>query len=175
MHSNALRASLVASFALYVFPVACASTDPRASREGATVGRIGDGDTLELRGGARVRLVQIDAPELGERECYGREALRELERLLSPGERIELEADPRLDAVDRFGRLLRYVHVSDSNVNVDLVRRGAATPYFRRGKRGRYADDLEAAADAARGQRRGLWRACHVSWTPDEPVTTRPR
>ena len=175
VHSNALRASLVASLSLALFPLACTATDPDPSRESATVGRIGDGDTLELRGGARVRLVQIDAPELGERECYGREALRELERLLSPGGRIELEADPRLDAVDRFGRLLRYVHVSDSNVNVELVRRGAATPYFLRGTRGRYADDLEAAADAAREQRRGLWGACHVSWTPDEPVTTRPR
>ena len=173
VHSNALGPSLVASSRSM-----CSRSRARrpipTPLESATVGRIGDGDTLELRGGARV-LVQIDAPELGERECYGREALRELERLLSPGERIELEADPRLDAVDRFGRLLRYVHVSDSNVNVELVRRGAATPYFRRGTRGRYADDLEAAVDAARKQRRGLWAACHVSWTPDEPVTTRPR
>ena len=137
------------------------------------MGRIGDGDTLELRGGARVRLVQIDAPELGEGVLRPRGS--EGARTASPGERIELEADPRLDAVDRFGRLLRYVHVSESNVNVELVRRGAATPYFRRGTRGRYADDLEAAVDAARKQRRGLWAACHVSWTPDEPVTTRPR
>lgn len=175
MHSNALRASLVAFLALLLFPIGCEASDPDPSRESATVGRIGDGDTLELRGGVRVRLVQIDAPELGERECFGDEALRELERLLSPGERIELEADPRLDAVDRFGRLLRYVYASDANVNVELVRRGAATPYFRRGVRGRYADDLEAAVDAAREQRHGLWGACHVSWKSDEPVTTRPR
>ena len=65
VHSNALRASLFASLALSLVPVACAATDPDPSRESATVGRIGDGDTLELRGGARVRLVQIDAPELG--------------------------------------------------------------------------------------------------------------
>lgn len=95
--------------------------------------------------------------------------------VLSPGERIEPEADPRLDAVDRFGRLLRYVHAPEANVNVELVRRGAATPYFRRGVRGRYADDLEAAVGAARAQRRGLWGACRVSWKTDEPVTTRPR
>lgn len=175
MHSNALRASLVAFLALLLFPIGCEASDPDPSRESATVGRIGDGDTLELRGGVRVRLVQIDAPELGEREWFGDEALRELERLLSPGERIELEADPRLDAVDRFGRLLRYVYASDANVNVELVRRGAATPYFRRGVRGRYADDLDAAVDAAREQRHGLWGACHVSWKSDEPVTTRPR
>ncbi len=175
VHSHALPASLAASLALLLVLVACEAADPDSSRERATVSRIGDGDSLELRGGARVRLVQIDAPELGERECHGREALRELERLLSPGERIELEGDPRLDDVDRFGRLLRYVHVSGSNVNVELVRRGAATPYFRRGARGRYADDLEAAVDEAREQRRGLWGACHVSWKPDEPVTTRSR
>ena len=97
------------------------------------VARVGDGDTLDVRAGNRVRLVQIDAPELGEGECYARESRRELERLARPGERIELESDPDLDDTDRYGRLLRYVHTADANVNVELVRRGAATPYFRRG------------------------------------------
>ena len=136
---------------------------------------MGDGDTLDVRAGARVRLVQIDAPELGEGECYGRESRRELERLAAPGARIELEPDPELDDVDRYGRLLRYVHVPDVNVNVELVRRGAATPYFRRGDQGRYADALLAAVDEARRASRGMWGSCRVSWNPDRAVTTRPR
>jgi endonuclease YncB( thermonuclease family) len=77
-----------------------------------------------------VRLVQIDAPELGEGECYAPESRRELERLAPPGTRIEIAADPALDDVDRYGRLLRYVLVDETNVNIELVRRGAATPYF---------------------------------------------
>jgi len=41
-------------------------------------------------------------------------------------------------------------------VNVELVRLGAAAPYFYRGVRGRHADELLAAARAARAARRGL-------------------
>lgn len=136
---------------------------------------MGDGDTLDVRAGDRIRLVQIDAPELGEGECYARESRRELERLAAPGERIELESDPELDDSDRYGRLLRYVHAADANVNVELVRRGAATPYFRGGDEGTYADELLDAVDEARRASRGMWGSCRVSWNPDRAVTTRPR
>jgi len=119
--------------------------------------------------------VQIDAPELGEGECYARESRRELERLAAPGERIELESDPELDDTDRYGRLLRYVHAAEANVNVELVRRGAATPYFRRGDEGTYADELLDAVDEARRASRGMWGSCRVSWNPDRAVITRPR
>ena len=133
-----------------------------------------DGDTLVLRDGVRVRLVQIDAPELRD-ECYGEAAAQELARLTGPGQTVALEADPALDDVDRFGRLLRYVERDGTNVNVELVRRGAATPFFRRGDRGRFADDLLAAVDSARDGARGMWGACRVSWDPERQVDTRPR
>jgi micrococcal nuclease len=156
-------------------PAACASAGEEASAPtSATVSAVADGDTLRLRGGARVRLVQIDAPELGG-ECYGRAAARELTRLAGPGRRVTLELDPDLDDVDRFGRALLYVHSGETNVNVELVRRGAATPYFFAGERGRYAHDLLSAVAAARTARRGLWGACRVRWTPDAAVETRPR
>jgi micrococcal nuclease len=138
------------------------------------VERIVDGDTLVLRGGARVRLLQVDAPEAG-RECYAREATRELVRLAPVGAEVVLEVDPRLDRVDRYGRLLRYVRVDATNVNLELVRRGAATPYFYAGDRGRYAPRLLAAVAEARAARRGMWGACGVSWSPTRPVETRTR
>jgi micrococcal nuclease len=122
-----------------------------------------------------VRLVQIDAPELGERECYARESRLELERLAGPRDRVELESDPRLDDSDRYGRLLRYVHAAGTNVNVELVRRGAATPYFRRGDEGVYADELLDAVDEARRSGRGMWGSCRVSWDPRRAVATRRR
>jgi endonuclease YncB( thermonuclease family) len=40
--------------------------------ETAIVASVYDGDTLMLRGGRRVRLLQIDTPELGSGECYSR-------------------------------------------------------------------------------------------------------
>ena len=138
-----------------------------SSGQVATVERIIDGDTLVVRGGQRVRLVQIDSPEAGG-ECYSAAATRELARLARPGLRVVLELDPRLDRVDRYGRLLRYVHAGRTNVNVELVRRGAATPWFYDGDRGRYAARLLAAVSAARRSARGMWGACRVSWGPGE-------
>jgi micrococcal nuclease len=135
------------------------SANPTAEEDAVEVARVGDGDSIELESGERVRLVQIDAPELGEDECYGEEAASTLEDLLAPGSLVRLEADPRLDDIDRFDRLLRYVHLGDLNVNLQLVRRGAASIWFVDGP-GRYADELLDAARKAQAAGRGLWGAC---------------
>lgn len=128
--------------------------------ESGVVGYIYDGDTLRLEDGRRVRLLQIDTPELGSGECYSRKARTVLLALTPVGSRVVLETDPSLDEIDRYGRLLRYVRRGGGNVNVELVRRGAAAPYFYRGDRGRYADALMATARSAKARSRGLWGAC---------------
>jgi endonuclease YncB( thermonuclease family) len=135
------------------------SATPAPPGERAVVAWIADGDTLTLTSGAKVRLVQIDAPELHS-DCYGRAALKALVRLAPKGTRVRVVRDPALDARDVHGRLLRYVFVGRTNVNVELVRRGAASPYFFRGDRGRYSDALLDAVDEARAARRGYWGAC---------------
>jgi micrococcal nuclease len=119
-----------------------------------------DGDTIVLANGEHVRLVQIDTPELDGDECYAREAAHDLTAMLPPGTHITLEADPALDRVDRYGRLLRYVRRGGTNVNLELVRRGAASVWFFEGDRGRYADRLLTAAQNAKAAKRGLWGAC---------------
>ena len=171
------RSATVAVITLVVLacalPVAAPAHDA-SLRTVATVERIIDGDTLVVRSGQHVRLVQIDSPEAGE-ECYAESATRELTRLARPGQRVVLERDPGLDAVDRYGRLLRYIWVGRTNVNVALVRRGAATPWFYDGDRGRYAPRLLAAVSSARRSARGMWGACRVHWDPEGPVDTFPR
>ena len=143
--------------------------------ESGRVARVVDGDTITLTSGVRVRLLQIDTPEDGSGECYSRAAARELGRLLPLGGVVTLEGDPALDRVDRYGRLLRYVRSAGRNLNVELVRRGAATVYFYGGERGRYAGKLLAEARVARSSRRGLWGACRTVWNPTAPATTSPR
>ena len=59
-----------------------------------------------------------------------------------------LVRDPALDATDRYGRQLRYVFAAGTNVNLALVRAGAASPYFFRRERGRYAARSPATAVA---------------------------
>jgi len=138
------------------------------------VAQVVDGDTIRLASGARVRLVQIDAPELGQAECYAHAARATLSRLLPAGTRVRLEADPRLDAVDRYGRRLAYLFKGRENVNHTLVLRGAASVWFYGAIRGRYATKLETAARGARASRRGLWGACPATrYDPTRGVDTR--
>ena len=104
------------------------------------------------------------------------QATRLLSELAPPGTPVELERDPRLDDTDRFGRLLRYASAGGRTLNVVLVERGAAAPYFFRGTRGRYADELEEAAVAAQSAPRGLWAACpRARLDPERALGTGPR
>ena len=128
---------------------------------------VAHGDTVALRNGQRVRLVQIDTPEVYfGTECYGPQASATTKRLLPPGTRVRLLAEPATDRVDQYGRLLRYiVRAKDGlNVNVQLVRVGAAAPYFYEGRRGRYAALLERLALRARRR----------SWACGGAARTRP-
>ena len=69
--------------------------------------------------------------------------------------------------------MLRYVRRGGVNVNFELVRRGAAAPYFYRGDRGRHASALMLGATTARAAKRGLWRACPgTTLDPDHAVAT---
>jgi len=153
----------------------CSATDEDVVSERGRVARVTDGDTLRLADGRRVRLVQVDAPE-SSTECWGEEAARELAELVPAGAAVELERDPRLDDRDRFGRLLRYVTRDGLLVNVALVERGAAAPYFFRGERGRHADELLEAGRSARDARRGLWGGCpSARLDPDRALAAGPR
>jgi endonuclease YncB( thermonuclease family) len=134
------------------------------------IDHVADGDTIDLTNGTRVRLVQIDTPEVySQPECYGRQASALTKRLLRPGMAVRLIREPATDSVDSYGRLLRYVvRRSDSlNVNVRLVAVGAAAPYFYRGRRGRYAAKLARLALTARRRHVGLWGRC--PGTPYDP------
>jgi micrococcal nuclease len=131
-----------------------------AAGQAGTVARITDGDTLVLQSGQRVRLLQIDTPEIGGGECFSRAAKKRLAALVPVGSTILLQRDRALDDRDRYGRLLRYVTRDGVNVNLRLVATGAAAPYFYRGDRGRWAGALLAASNRAKQQRLGLWGAC---------------
>jgi endonuclease YncB( thermonuclease family) len=140
------------------------------------IARVVDGDTVVLANGARVRLVQIDTPEVYySLECYGEQASAVTKYLLPAGTLVRLYREPKTDAVDQYGRLLRYVvRVSDGlNVNVQLVRVGAAAPYFYDYRRGRYANLLVRLALRARAKHIGLWGRCpDTPYDPNHGVST---
>jgi len=140
------------------------------------IDHVSDGDTVVLRNGQGVRLVQIDTPEVFfGAECYGRAASARTKALLLPGTRVRLVTEPVTDRVDQYGRLLRYVRVRDGvNVNIRLVAVGAGAPYFYRHRRGRYANRLEFLAKRARAKKLGLWRVCpRTPYNPYRGIATR--
>ena len=106
-----------------------------------------------------IRLVHIDAPEAGS-ECYGDEAELELAGLLLEGMPVSIVTDPNLPEEDADGILQAWVWNSEFLVNLEMVKRGAATPYFPNGARGAFDQRLINAARKAKAAGRGLWGAC---------------
>lgn len=145
-----------------------------ASAAGVQVVRIHDGDTLTITTGEKVRFLQIDTPEISPAECYGAEAHKALIGLIGQSP-ITLESDSVSDDKDQFGRILRYVKVGKVNVNLKLVEMGAATPYFYKGEKGKYAAQLLKAAQNAKAKKIGLWQKCPLTkLDPSKPATTGP-
>jgi micrococcal nuclease len=133
------------------------------SGEHTTVQRVVDGDTIVVAGGARVRLIGMDTPETKDPRrpvgCFGKEASRRTEQLLTPGTRIVLVYD--VDRFDRYGRTLAYVYRASDGVfvNASLVRDGYAVAYTVPPDVA-HADEFVALQRAARDAGRGLWSAC---------------
>ena len=145
-----------------------------SSKDNAVVAAVIDGDTIELVGGQRVRLVQIDTPEKHV-ECYGDQASALTRRLIPAGTHVRIEQDPKLDQVDRYRRKLAYVWKGDEDVNVTLVRDGAAGVWFFQGRRGRYASEFLDAVDEARADHEGLWGACPLArFDPNASMSSGP-
>ena len=167
--------SLLAVIVLGVLALAAFAFLTRGNaKENAVVARVIDGDTIELVGGQRVRLVQIDTPEKHV-ECYGDAASSITQRLIPAGTHVRIEQDPKLDQVDRYRRKLAYVWKGGEDVNVTLVRDGAAGVWFFGGRRGRYAKELLSAAAQAQSGRKGLWGACPLArFDPTESMSSGP-
>ena len=140
----------------------------------SNVAKIVDGDTITMSNGEKVRLLQIDAPELAFKECYGDEARVALVKLLDQSGKVTLTVDPNLDKIDRYGRSLRYVFIGKTNLNLKLVEIGAAAPYFYRSEKGVYAAQILKAAQNAQKLGLGLWSACPgTRLSPNHAVTTK--
>jgi endonuclease YncB( thermonuclease family) len=133
---------------------------PAASTAPIRINSIIDGDTIKLTTGQSVRLLQIDTPEIRGSECYSLESSQALAKLLTIKGKRKITTDPNLDEVDRYGRLLRYLFIGKTNVNLKMVELGAAAPYFYRKELGKYSKKLLSAAQKAQAKKIGLWAAC---------------
>lgn len=126
------------------------------------VTKVIDGDTIEIESGEKIRFIGINTPETVDPrrkvECFGREASLKTKQLLE-GKRVHLEKD--INETDKFGRLLRYIHLGDLFVNEYLAREGFAysssyPPDIK------YQTILDLAAEEAKENKRGLWAICQT-------------
>ena len=169
-----MRRRLGAVLALLVLGgAACADREPPPAPSPATgnlpagvdveVRKVVDGDTLEVTGGERVRLIGVDTPETVDENrpvgCFGKEASGFTASVVPPGTQVRLVGDA--EQRDRFGRLLAYVYRRADGlfVNAELLRRGYAQlltipPNIA------HTDEFAALARQAREGSQGLWAAC---------------
>ncbi len=128
----------------------------------ATVTRVVDGDTVEVRpsvdGEEDVRLTGIDTPEKAGSprgaQPYAREASLFARRELE-GRRVTLRFGS--EKKDRYGRVLAYLYLSDGSMfNETLVEEGyAQVATFPPNVR--YVGRFEKAQRVARRAKRGIW------------------
>ncbi len=116
-----------------------------------TVTKVLDGDTIEIETVEKVRLLGINAPE--KNEFYYQEAKDKLTELVE-GKLVKLEAGP--EDTDLYSRLLRYIFVGDTFVNLNLVKEGYATVYIISPDEKYYLELKEAEKEAKEGKL-GLW------------------
>lgn len=153
-----LIALVVAGIAILQLP----SSTPRVTRSDPVLVRaVIDGDTIDVERVGRVRLLGIDAPELGRgfdtTAPFAREA-RDLLISLVLRHWVRLEYDQRADALDAYHRRLAYVVREDGLVvNTEIVRQGLAR-VTARAPLGRL-DELKRAEAQAQSLRRGIWGA----------------
>jgi len=172
-HELELRMQILIAAALTaVAAIQTSSFTTRVTRSDPLLVRsVVDGDTIDVTTVGRVRLLGIDAPEIGRvydtPAPFGREARDRLTQLiLHRWVRLEQEGP----ALDVYNRHLAYVMTEDGQcVNTVLVREGLARvsarlPLTR-------LQELQRAEAEAQAFRRGMWGS-----TPQIPVPsyTRP-
>jgi micrococcal nuclease len=150
---------LVVALAIVAFRFVEHIGPERAPGDRFVVKRVIDGDTVELQGGDRLRLLGIDTPEMGER--FHDEAMNLLKRLaLGKNARIEYARERR----DRYGRLLGFLYIDDTLfVNRLIVDSGMAYIYLFRNNElemTQFKQLLDAQRDAM-SRHTALWSIGH--------------
>lgn len=149
-------------FLNWLFCLSVAATTSAAEIVGV-VTKVSDGDTIWVTaktGREKIRLDRIDAPETD--QPYGRESTAILSNMVR-GQQVRVDYSKR----DQYGRVLGIVFLGTNDVNLAMVREGAAWHYKYFDKTPAYS---ESEADA-KSNRRGLW----AKDTPINPYEWRRR
>ncbi len=125
--------------------------------------KVVDGDTLDVQVNGqsqRIRLIGVDTPEVVDPrkpvQCFGQQASNRTHQL-ADNQIVTLQSDPTQDDSDKYGRLLRYVFLSDGQMlNQLLIAQGYAHEYTYQVPYQYQAEFKQAQKDAEQKQL-GLW------------------
>ena len=138
-----------------------AATASAGEITGKVVGIL-DGDTIEVLDNSmqtqRIRLAQIDAPEVPKRnragQAFGKRSSQHLATLIATKSVVVTVVDR-----DRYGRLVGQVRVGSVDANLEQVKAGMAFVFDK------YVQDKERyynAEKSAFSRRIGVWSQCRV-------------
>ena len=91
------------------------------------VTRIIDGDTMDVEGSLRIRLVLVNAPELN---ATGGPESRDYLTSLCSGTKALVDEDDFQIGHDPYGRVLAVVYCGSTNANAAMISSGHATTYY---------------------------------------------
>jgi micrococcal nuclease len=144
---------------------------PRPQRiEEGIVERVADGDTLTLitanQTKLRICMFGIDAPETPKGakfpgQPYGPEAEAYLKQLVE-GKRVTVE----IYEVDRYKPLLSTIFVDGKDINLAMIEAGLAEVYRGRESGNPYTQRYQAAEEAVRAVKKGMWMQGDSSESP---------
>lgn len=117
-----------------------------------------DGDTLVLEGKTKLRLRNLDAPELD--LCGGKEAKEELEKLVSDKKVIVEE-----EILDQWGRPMALIYVDDKLVNEEMLKSGWVRFHSDSTSQ---REALKTAGNQAKKELLGIWSSkCQQTENPE--------
>ncbi len=128
--------------------------------QGTKVIGVIDGDTIVLEAKVRLRLRNIDAPEL--QYCLGTESKDLLEKLVNNKTIIFKEK-----IIDQMGRPMALVYLGDTLINEEMLNSGLARYH---NDTSTMAEELKATADKAKADGLGIFSSkCYQTKNPDNP------
>ncbi|PSJ80395.1 thermonuclease family protein [Neisseria iguanae] len=123
------------------------------------IARVADGDTIHVTDGNnrkhKIRMAYIDAPELG--QAYG---TRSRDQLMAVAGNAEVKV--KIFELDRYGRKVAQVFKGNTDLNLMMIREGAAWHYedYAKKQQNKLAfAEYAAARKQAMRNCKGLWRS----------------
>ncbi len=142
-----------------------------APKQRVKVTGIVDGDTIKVRVGTKtetVRIIGLNTPERG--QCYYQQASSKMQSL-AQSRYVRIERDYSQTNRDKYGRLLRHVHLTDGRVAAKVMIEQGFGREYTYAKAYRYRNGFIKAQKSAQSKRLRMWSACAKPVTVKKPTT----